>query len=157
LRISFADGLNWQRYSCFGLNAFNPTMKLNPVPFFLLTAALLMNSPTQAEPLTANDADNGRTIELNVGQSLVLTLGANPTTGYSWVFDDQSSQIVVREGKPTYNADTPGKGLVGGGGVEQWTFRAVKPGTETLRLDYRRPWEQADAPASRVEFPVIVK
>ena len=71
-------------------------MKLNPVPFFLLTAALLMNSPTQAEPLTANDADNGRTIELNVGQSLVLTLGANPTTGYCWIFDDQSSQIVVR-------------------------------------------------------------
>jgi inhibitor of cysteine peptidase len=87
----------------------------------------------------------------------VLTLGANPTTGYGWVFDDQSTHIVAREGKPTYTADMPGRGLAGAGGVERWTFRAVKPGMETLRLDYRRPWEQNLAPASRVEFPVVVK
>jgi inhibitor of cysteine peptidase len=141
----------------FSLEAFNPSMKSNPAPLILLTAALMTDSPTRAAPLTANDADNGHTIELKVGQALVLTLGSNPTTGYGWVFDDQSTQIVAREGKPTYTADMPGRGLVGSGGVERWTFRAVKPGTETLRLDYRRPWEQNLTPASRVEFPVVVK
>jgi len=113
--------------------------------------------PINAKPLTANQTDNGRTIELQVGQSLVLNLGSNPTTGYSWVFDGKSNYILAQEGKPVYNPDSTGKGLVGVGGVERWTFRAVRKGRETLRLDYRRPWEQAVEPAERVEFPVIVK
>ncbi len=120
-------------------------------------ASLMITNPLHAKPQKATDADNGRTIELQVGQAFQLTLRSNPTTGYRWVFDGQSSGIVVQEGKPVYAADNPDKGLMGGGGIEHWTFRAVKPGTETLRLEYRRPWEQAVAPVNRVEFPVIVK
>ena len=122
----------------------------------VLIACLMITNPLHAKPQKATDADNGRTIELQVGQALKLTLGANPTTGYRWVYDGKTS-IVVQEGQPAYAADNPEKGLMGGGGIEHWTFRAVKPGTETLHLEYRRPWEQAVEPANRVEFPVIVK
>ncbi len=131
-------------------------MNAKTAPLVLL-ASLMITNPLHAKPQKATDADNGRTIELQVGQAFQLTLGSNPTTGYRWVFDGQSSGIVVQEGKPVYAADNPDKGLMGGGGIEHWTFRAVKPGMETLRLEYRRPWEQAVAPANRVEFPVIVK
>ncbi len=131
-------------------------MNAKTAPLVLL-ASLMMTNPLHAKPQIASDADNGRTIELQVGQAFQLTLGSNPTTGYRWVFDGHSSGIVVQEGQPVYAADNPEKGLMGGGGIEHWTFRAVKPGTETLRLEYRRPWEQAVAPANRVEFPVIVK
>ena len=123
----------------------------------LLLALLMITSPVYATPQTASAADNGRTIELHVGQTLTLTLGANPSTGYRWVFDGNASHIVVQQGEPVYAADHPGEGLMGGGGIEHWTFRAVQPGAETLRLDYRRPWEKTLAPANRVEFPLIVK
>ncbi len=123
----------------------------------LLIATLSTACLANAKPLIANDTDSGRSIELQVGQKLVLSLGSNPTTGYSWVFDGKNTNIIAQEGKPVYTPDKKAQGMVGSGGVERWTFRAKKTGTETLRLDYRRPWEQGVAPASHVEFPVTVK
>ena len=131
-------------------------MNAKTATLLLLHLSLMTTNPLHAQPQIASDVDNGRTIELQVGQAFQLMLGSNPTTGYRWVYDGKSS-IVVQEGQPVYAADNPDKGLMGGGGVERWTFRALKPGTETLRLEYRRPWEQAVEPANRVEFPVIVK
>jgi formylglycine-generating enzyme required for sulfatase activity len=31
--------------------------------------------------------------------------------------------------------------VVGGGGTETWTFRAIAPGSATLTFEYKRPWE----------------
>jgi len=131
-------------------------MNAKTATLLLLHLSLMTTNPLHAQPQIASDVDNGRTIELQVGQAFQLMLGSNPTTGYRWVYEGKSS-IVAQEGKQVYSADNPDKGLMGGGGVERWTFRALKPGTETLRLEYRRPWEQAVEPANRVEFPVIVK
>ncbi|MFZ4703344.1 MAG: protease inhibitor I42 family protein [Candidatus Methylumidiphilus sp.] len=130
---------------------------MKSIATLFLMVALSTACSANAKPLTANDTDTGRMIELRVGQRLLLNLGSNPTTGFSWVFDGKSNRILAQEDKPIYQADDKGKGLVGSGGIEHWTFRAIKKGTQTLRLDYRRPWEQVDEPANRVEFPVIVK
>ena len=131
-------------------------MNAKTATLLLLRLSLMMTNPLHAQPQIASDADNGRTIELQVGQAFQLMLGSNPTTGYRWVYEGKSS-IIAQQGKQVYAADNPDKGLMGGGGVERWTFRALKPGKVTLRLEYRRPWEQAVEPANRVEFPVIVK
>jgi hypothetical protein len=49
--------------------------------FLVVVLATACGSSGQVE-LTA--ADDGRQIELNSGQTLVVSLESNPSTGYSW-------------------------------------------------------------------------
>ena len=47
--------------------------------------------------------------------------------------------------------------MVGAGGTEIWTFRAVREGKTTLTFGYVRPWEKGIAPVKTVAWPVTVR
>jgi inhibitor of cysteine peptidase len=96
-------------------------------------------------PAIITEADSGHLVALRIGQELVLNLKSNPSTGYRWVQADTKSPGLVVVGKPAYK---PGKPLPGASGVESWKFRAVERGTQTLKLEYRRPWEKKNTPAA---------
>jgi inhibitor of cysteine peptidase len=107
-----------------------------------------------AAPRTITEADANRDLVLAVGQKLVLKLQSNPSTGYSWSLAESETPVLVSLGKPTYQARGA---LPGSGGVETWTLRAAKIGFETLKLEYRRPWEKQVPPAKTLLFRVTVK
>ena len=48
-------------------------------------------------------------------------------------------------------------GLVGSGGREIWSFRAVCPGKANIAFKYFRPWEKDVPPAKSLTFNVAVK
>jgi predicted outer membrane repeat protein len=104
-----------------------------------------------------NDSDNGREITLEQGQILIVTLESNPTTGYSWEVVESPDLILEQIGKAEYKwseqRDSP---IVGAGGWEVYRFKAVIPGSETLELVYRRPWETDTEPAKTFSIDVIV-
>lgn len=89
--------------------------------------------------------DNGSSHTIRKGQTLVVSLESNPTTGYSWqpVFD---AQFLEQIGEAEFD---PESDLVGAGGMETFRFKALQPGTTTLTLNYLRPWE-ADSPPEEV-------
>ena len=116
-----------------------------------------MATTTYAAPVTVNEANNGSSIELRVGQTLVLTLESNPTTGYEWSYNGQSDSNITQQGEAVFAANHAEKGWVGGGGVERWTFLAIKPGSETLNFEYKRPWEKDIEPVRTVFFHVKIK
>ena len=63
----------------------------------LVVAVLMVYGPVPREvQLTA--ADNGSEIELKKGQALVITLKANPTTGYTWDVVEPRDEQVLRSG-----------------------------------------------------------
>lgn len=96
---------------------------------------------------------NGRTAHVTAGGVLEIHLDENPTTGYSWEIATLDEEI-LGDGGRVYFANQPA--LTGSGGEVQWLFRALKPGTTTLRLQYRRPWEK-DKPAQTYEITVVVE
>lgn len=109
--------------------------------------------------LTAADADHP--LVLAVGQRATLALRTNPTTGFQWTLTDSAGGTLARDVAPVYVIDPePGGGPVapGRGGTETWTFRALRPGTGTLRLDYRRAFQNSrhDPPGSLL-IPVTVR
>jgi len=90
--------------------------------------------PTNIDLTEQND---GQTIDIHLGQSLVVSLPENATTGYRWAIDHVDTAIVeVREGEPQY-----GSGAIGSGGRAQWVFAPKAPGTTSIALKRWRHWE----------------
>jgi predicted secreted protein len=88
--------------------------------------------------VSVSDADNGRAIAVALDGSVIVRLESNATTGYSWAVDSIDDQVLTVE-SDTYVAPT--NGMVGQGGTQEMTFRAVGPGERDVSLKYWRPWE----------------
>lgn len=94
-------------------------------------------------------------IEVKVGESFMLTLESNPTTGYKWEagFDQSLLKLVKSE----FKQDASKPGMVGVGGKEQFTFEGLKGGDAQVKLTYKRPWEPQSADAKVLTFTVKIK
>ena len=96
-------------------------------------------------------------VTLEVGQVLPVTLQSNPSTGYGWEWIDDQDSIVEQVGEavflPRETGDPP---VVGAGGWEILTFKAVSPGQTVLKLVYRRPWEEGVEPVKTFSLQVTV-
>jgi inhibitor of cysteine peptidase len=94
-------------------------------------------------------------VTVTVGRRFSLVLASNPTTGYQWQLaaapDPAIATLVTNEYLP------PAGALIGAGGDEKWTFRAVGAGRATISLIYVRPWEKDAEPARRETFTVEVR
>ena len=102
--------------------------------------------------------DSGSTIEMTVGGTLVITLESNPTTGFSWALVANSDETVVGEVDHEYVADETGETpMVGSGGVENWTFKALAKGESTISMEYSRPWEGGEKAVQTFDITVVVK
>jgi predicted secreted protein len=104
--------------------------------------------------LVADGSSNGQTINLAQGQTLVLRLEGNPTTGFTWQVDEVDEAVLKPEGEPLFQQS--GGGL-GAGGVQVLFFAAVAPGETPLRLIYSRPFEENVEPAETFEATVAVE
>lgn len=99
--------------------------------------------------------DNSRQIELRKGQTMVITLEANPTTGYTWEVEKPLDEGGLRQvGEPEFK---PESDLIGAPGVQTLRFEAVNAGQTTLNLVYHRPWEEDVEPLETFSVQVVVR
>lgn len=101
-----------------------------------------------------DDTDSGGEVVLNVGDTLLLSLESNPTTGYGWDITE-IDQTILQETQHEYEAESPS--LVGSGGREMWRFQAQGSGSAALRLEYKRPWEEGVEPEKMFSVQVVVR
>lgn len=106
--------------------------------------------------LTAGADSDGKDLTLVGGQGLVVSLEANPTTGYAWVLGSLDQAIVKQNGSPEYEQDPNPDGKVGVGGKSVLNFVALSPGATHLVLEYKRAWEQGIEPAKRFTLNLTV-
>jgi len=104
----------------------------------LVLLAGLASGCAFGQPKEYSDPSQG--IEIGVGKQFIIVLEANPTTGYGWETDFDSSflKLVQSEFKPA-KAEP---GMAGVGGEQRFAFEGVKEGTTGVTLTYKRPWEQ---------------
>ncbi len=84
--------------------------------------------------------DNGQTVTVPLGTTIMVQLAANPTTGYNWTPVSVTVPVLTLTGS-SYTPDRVPSGVVGSGGMDTFRFRAFKTGQQQLRLNYARPWE----------------
>ena len=107
-------------------------------------------------PIVVQQSQDGRVVQLQRSQRLVIRLPSNPSTGYGWQVVTVNRTVLQQEGAATYVADPNPRGWVGVGGVEVFRFRVIGAGNTQLRLAYRRWWERSKRPAQTFILRVIV-
>ena len=107
-----------------------------------------------AKNVEVNQEMNGGSVVLEQGQTLVLKLASNPTTGYDWEIVDLNGAILEQVGEVEHKSDS---GLIGSGGVNTYTFKAAGSGNVKLSLVYHRSWEKDIPPIETYELDVTVK
>ncbi len=116
---------------------------------------MLFSSACTPKMAQLTEAENGQTVEINVGEQFSVTLEANPSTGYSWEAMDLDPAMLEQVGEPEFKGSNPG--LIGSGGSLKLTFTASQAGTTTLTLVYHRPWETDVEPLSTYIVTLVVK
>ena len=134
-------------------------MKIKWLAMGLVATTILVIVMTGCSSLpkqvSADASSSGKQIEIAAGGSFTVTLDSNATTGYSWELKGISDNAVIEKTDNRY--DAPTSGLMGAGGKEVWTFKALKAGTTTLSMEYSQPWEGGQKGANSFNLIVIVK
>ena len=98
-----------------------------------------------------------REIRVPEGSVITVTLGSNPTTGFSWGETAKIANPAVLEQTSTQFVAPDGKGIVGAPGNQVWTFKALQKGTTTVVMEYSQPWEGGTKAAKTFVLTVLVK
>lgn len=88
--------------------------------------------------VTLTQRDNGKSIQIQVGDRVVVQLPENPTTGFQWSLDHTNDEVLQLENSE-YNS--PLAGSVGGSGQHTFTFQGKKPGVAESHFKLWRDWE----------------
>ena len=123
-------------------------MRVGAISLALLIGLASGCGPGRAEVYS----DPEQTINVRVNRQFVIALESNPTTGYRWEVEFDHSLLELVESK--FVPAGPGH-VIGAGGEERFTFRALGPGETLLTLTYRRPWEEK--PVAEKVFAVNIK
>jgi len=80
-----------------------------------------------------------RTLPLNIGDTLQISLGSNPSTGFRWTPQMQITDATVLA-QAGHEVLGPSVARPGAAGREVWALQAIGPGTTTVSTTYGRPW-----------------
>ncbi len=138
-----------------------PEMKIDKHSYsdgvLLLSADRKYQVQALTVPVMLSDSDNGQSIELKQGQFLEVKLKSYSTSGYLWVFDDKSINVIQRQGNRTIDLSScPPTPSVGCSGYEIYTFKAINTGSSYLVLQDSRLWA-GRAVGSSFKVKVTVK
>ena len=85
-------------------------------------------------PATYQHQDNQ--ISARVGETFVVELEGNPTTGYQWELSEGDDKFRLVE----KDYAQPGSGI-GAATRERFAIKAIEPGSTTLTFKHKRSWE----------------
>ena len=113
-----------------------------PLVAFGLLCVTSCTKDTQA--INLDSSANGSTIYLSVGDSVEVELEGNPTTGYQWLEAKSDEAGGTYDLSIIYKSDANPTGMSGVGGTYSITINALAPGEASVKLEYRRDWENND-------------
>jgi predicted secreted protein len=107
--------------------------------------------------LTVDESLNSQTYPVQAGQTFIVALKSNPTTGYTWNIKNAGNEKVISLLDTAYVNDASDNqpAIVGQGGRQYWYFKALQAGTTELQMVYARPWESVQ-PAQVFDLKVTV-
>jgi len=128
--------------------------KLLALGLVIILSALIFSGCGPAKEVKLDAAAHGSQVELQKGQTLVITLESNPTTGFRWEVVEIDEPILRQIGEAEFKPESE---ALGAGGTETFHFEAVNAGQTALELVYHRPWEEDVEPLETFSLQVVVR
>ncbi len=120
-----------------------------------------------ADVLELDEHDSGRRVHLRVNDEVHIQLPEAPSTGYIWTID-KSAITDLQKGVPEQEIEIgaylalvderfeptshSGELRLGAGGLRRFVFRSLKPGSHSLQIINRRPWQDKTGSLKRFEI-----
>jgi len=126
----------------------------------VLVAIVLSAQTAQAATKVITDADKGGVVHMKIVDQLELRLKSNPTTGYMWYVEKESTPLLKLHHQSQTEAPEPGEGqpvMVGQPVFQVFTFVARHIGTGELKLHYVRSWEKPTPEDEQFEIRVVIE
>jgi predicted secreted protein len=101
--------------------------------------------------VTASPGDT-TSLQVKVGDTIVVKLEANATTGYSWEFTPGSTMEILSS---EYREGTHPEGVVGAGGTQVLTVKVTSAGSSELTGTYRQQWT-SPSPGAQPDFSMTI-
>jgi inhibitor of cysteine peptidase len=95
-----------------------------------------VNNSTSIGSLVIGMSGNSTMVSMDKGTVFTVRLNENPTTGYTWNATATAGLTVLNS---TYIGSN--SGLMGAGGVHEWTIQATGNGAQQFNATYERSWE----------------
>jgi inhibitor of cysteine peptidase len=108
-----------------------------------------------AAEVVLHENSSGQEVIVRRGDRLVVRLSSNRTTGYSWDAVITHPGKLTQQGVPLYRPARD-RHLVGAGGLEIWSFRAIHRGHTKLIFHYARPWERGIPPVRTLFWLITI-
>lgn len=128
--------------------------KISILIALILLTGILYACKASANTITINEQNAGKTIELKTGDTLVVSLDGNLTTGFSWIPAAQDPILLEQVGDVEV---TPASDAIGSPGKIVLKFNATAKGQTDLHLEYKRAWEEGVPPEKTFDVRVVVK
>jgi inhibitor of cysteine peptidase len=106
---------------------------------------------------TITEADNGNTIYVKEGQTFILKLNENPSTGYSWELSlSKGLGLLSDKYYSPESSKNSGKLVIGASGYHSWEIKAVDKGSQQINGIYKRSWEPETGEEQTFKLNVVV-
>ena len=123
---------------------------------FLFTTAYIFGGCTIAGK-TYTESNNGDNLNLKINDVITIKLESNATTGYKWNLSEENNSGIIAIVSSDYTEKENKDNLVGSGGFETLTFKAVSRGSATIILTYNKPWEKDVQPEKIFKLNTLVQ
>ncbi len=140
-------------------------LRIRPIIMVLTTWLILVMIPMSvcATPhatdnhKTITEADNGNTIHIKEGQTFIIKLNENPSTGYSWELSlSKGLGLLSDKYNSPESSKKGGKFVIGAAGYHSWEIKAVAKGSQQVNGIYKRSWEPETDEEKTFKLNVVV-
>lgn len=118
---------------------------------FVLTVDVPAQEPGSSGAVVVTEADAGGESALVTGDTLVVRLAGNPTTGYDWRVVSTNDALLPAAGDPTFGVNSD---LTGAGGIYTFRFLPKQAGEAAVQIGEFAPG--ADQPDKTLDFNATI-
>ena len=131
-------------------------MTLMLVTTIVVSGCASAPNATAKPTIVINEDVQGKIIDLPMGETLVVELKGNPTTGYDWEIDGLYEGLSFNGTDYVTDAGHKGEELTGAGGKKSFKFVAQRTGLVHLKFKEWRSWEGDSSVVRRFDVQINV-
>ena len=124
--------------------SYRPAVSVLSILLLAMAANVCLPHRAFAATKAITDADKGGVVHLKLGDTLEVSLKSNPTTGFMWYVEKESTPLLKLHHQSQTDVTEPGEG-------------PRQSGDGTLRLHYVRSWEKPTPDDEQFDIRVVIE